>query len=36
MNTRVEVSSGLLRLDEYLASWAAFQRWLAEHEGATA
>ena len=34
MNTRVEVLAGLERLDEYLAAWAAFERWLDEREAA--
>jgi hypothetical protein len=30
MHTRVEVIAGFRRLTDYLAAWAAFDRWLAE------
>ena len=33
MQTRVEMSAGFARLDEYLAAWAAFQFWLDERKG---
>jgi hypothetical protein len=30
MHTRVEMSAGFARLGDYLAAWAAFDRWLEE------
>jgi hypothetical protein len=30
LQTRVEISAGLRRLQGYLDAWAAFQTWLAE------
>jgi hypothetical protein len=33
MRTRVELSAGFARLDDYLAAWAAFESWLVERKG---
>jgi hypothetical protein len=30
MNTRVEVTDGMVRLSNYLVAWAAFEEWLRE------
>jgi hypothetical protein len=30
MHTRIEVNAGLAHFDEYLAAWAAFDRWVEE------
>jgi hypothetical protein len=35
LDARDEVSSGLLMLERYLASWAAFDSWLAARERKT-
>ena len=31
VSVRVELSGGLVRLERYLARWAAFDAWLSEH-----
>jgi len=32
LQARAEVSEGFVRLERYLADWAAFDRWLEVHQ----
>jgi hypothetical protein len=33
VHTRIELATGLRRLAEYLAAWAAFDEWCLKHRG---